>query len=583
MNPNKNKIGFLSRIQIIEWMLFVIFVVFMARLFYLQVLRGSHYSKLAIANQEKQYEIPAKRGTIYARDGDKTIPLVLNEKRYRLVADPSLIKKNEETAEALKNFADKDKTKKLLENKDLRYAILAKKLTESQATDIRKLELAGVFLEETSQRIYPQGSLAATLLGFVDDEAEGKYGLEQALNKQLKGTPGKVKAITDHNGVPLLASGDNLETNAVDGDEIILSIDLGMQQQVEEILKNGLTNANSKSGGIIVMRPENGEVVAMASYPTYDPAKYEDQKDPAIFINSNVGAPYEVGSVMKPLTVAAALDSDSVNANTTFYDPGYVIADGKTITNVEEDGGAGTRTLELIITMSLNTGASQMLKYMGGGDFSKAGRERWHDYLINHYRFGQKTGIEQGYEEAGIVPDPNDGFGLNIRYANTTFGQGTSETPIQMASAFSALVNGGTYYRPTLIHATKSNNGDEKLRQPEVLGNNVIKQADSKLVMGYMQTLVERFYSAAARPGYKVGGKTGTAQIADPNGGYYADRFNGSFVGYIGGDKPEYVVFVRVDDPKVQGYAGLKAAGPIFVTTAQMLLNNFNIQPVSGQ
>jgi cell division protein FtsI/penicillin-binding protein 2 len=233
--------------------------------------------------------------------------------------------------------------------------------------------------------------------------------------------------------------------------------------------------------------------------------------------------------------------------------------------------------------MSLNTGASQMLKYMGGGDFTKAGREKWHDYLVNHYRFGQKTGIEQGYEEGGIVPDPNEGFGLNIRYANTTFGQGTSQTPIQMAAAFSALVNGGTYYQPTLVHSIKQADGSLKPHQPTVLARDVLSPSDSQQVTGYMQTLVERFYSAAARPGYRVGGKTGTAQIADPNGGYYADRFNGSFVGFIGGDKIEYVVYVRVDDPKVQGYAGLKAAGPIFVTTAQMLLNNFNIQPKTAK
>lgn len=583
MTSSKKHFGILARVRVIEVVLFLIFLIFTFRLFYLQILRGSYYSKLAIANQQKQYEIAPERGTLYARDGDRTVPLVLNEKRYRLVADPTLIKKIEQTADALKSYSDYSEIKKQLENKDLRYTVLAKKLTEVQASEIRKLELAGVFLEETSQRIYPQGSLAASLLGFVNDEAEGKYGVEQALNDRLKGTPGKVKAITDHNGVPLLANGDNIETPSVDGEEVVLSIDVGMQQQVEEILKNGLANANSKSGGLIVMRPDNGEVVAMASYPTYDPAKIEEQKDPSVFVNSNVASPYEVGSVMKPLTVAAALNSGVVNANTTFYDPGYVIADGKTITNVEEDGGAGTRTLELIITMSLNTGASQMLKYMGGGDFTKAGREKWHDYLVNHYRFGQKTGIEQGYEEGGIVPDPNEGFGLNIRYANTTFGQGTSQTPIQMAAAFSALVNGGTYYQPTLVHATKQADGSLKPHQPTVLARDVLSPSDSQQVTGYMQTLVERFYSAAARPGYRVGGKTGTAQIADPNGGYYADRFNGSFVGFIGGDKIEYVVYVRVDDPKVQGYAGLKAAGPIFVTTAQMLLNNFNIQPKTAK
>ncbi len=555
-----------------------LFLVYGVRLFYIQVLRRGHYNQLALTSQLKHYEIIPERGTIYARDGDRTVPIVLNEKRYKMVADPSLIKKVDETANTLAPFVNVEETKKHLNNKDSRYEILVKNLDKNQAEQIRKLELAGVFLEEYSQRIYPQGAVAASLLGFVDDEGVGKYGVEQALNDKLHGKNGKVKSITDSHGVPLLASGDNVDVAAVDGKNVVLSIDISIQRQVEDILKAGLDNAKSSSGGVIVMRPDNGEVVAMASYPTYDPAKYFEQKDPSVFINSNVATPFEVGSIMKPLTVAAALDQGVVNANTSYYDPSYIRIDDATVTNIEEDGGAATQNLESVLVMSLNTGAAQMLRYMGGGEFNSKGRNAWHDYMVNHYMFGKITGIEQGYEEPGVVPDPDEGYGLNIRYANTAFGQGMTETPIQMGAAISGVVNGGSYYQPTLVHGYKNSDGSVELQAPNKKRDNVVSAENGALIRGYMEKVVYRNIPRLPRDGYSIGGKTGTAQIANPAGGYYDDRFNGSYMGFVGGDKPEYVIIVRVDDPKIAGYAGSRAAAPIFSNVTNLLIDNFNVQ-----
>jgi cell division protein FtsI/penicillin-binding protein 2 len=205
--------------------------------------------------------------------------------------------------------------------------------------------------------------------------------------------------------------------------------------------------------------------------------------------------------------------------------------------------------------------------------------------MSEHYRFGKKTGIEQPQEVGSSVPDPKDGYGLNIKFANTAFGQGMANTPIQMGAALSSVVNGGTYYRPRLVDRTVSADGTETVVKPEVLGSNVVKAETSKTIVEFMQSVVSRNYLVygmkEVRPGYKIGGKTGTAQIANPAGGYYEDKFNGMFTGFIGGDKIQYVVVIRVNEPKIAGYAGSRAAGPIFADVSDMLINNFNVLPKS--
>lgn len=560
--------------------------IFGIRLFYLQIIRHDYYKKTALSGQLKQYEIVADRGVIEAHDGDSVVPIVLNEKRYTLFADPKYIKKTEEVADKIQKVIggnQSDIEKKL--KSDTRYAILAKKLPKDKKDALDKLDLKGVGTREEAIRTYPQGDLAAQLLGFVDDEGTGKYGLEQALNKELKGTPGQLKAITDAQGVPLVANTDNIVTQPKSGDRVLLTVDVSMQRQVEDLLKSGLDSAKSKSGSAIIMDPYTGAIKAMANYPTYSPAEFYKVEDGETFNNAAVSSPLEVGSIMKPLTAAAALNQGVVSPGTTYYDPSfYQIGDAK-VTNIEEDGGAGTRSVADILEMSLNTGATWLLMQMGGGEVNQKARETWHDYMVNHYRFSKATGIEQGYEADGSVPDPNDGFGLNIQYANTSFGQGMTATPLQMGAALSSVINGGTYYRPHLVDKTTDGQGKVHDHKPEVLQSNVV----SGQVSGEMQTLMKgvvdknyALYGFKERPStYLVGGKTGTAEITKPGGGYYEDRFNGTFMGFVGGDKPEYVIVVRVNEPGIKGYAGSKAAAPIFTNLTNMLINNFNVTPKS--
>lgn len=565
-----------SRINFWYGLIFLVFSLFLVRLFYLQIIQHNHYSLIAHQGQYKEYEIPADRGVIEARDGNSIVPIVLNEDMYTLFADPKYIKDPQATADQLARIIGGNANEyEEMMRADTRYAVLAKKLPKEKHEEIDKLEIKGIGTRATPQRTYPQGALASQILGFVDDEGEGKYGIEQYLNDELKGKPGELKAITDAQGVPLVGAGDNIRRDPDPGKRTLLTIDLSMQRRVEDTLKQHLEQVRSKSGSVIVMDPTNGAIKAMANYPTYNPAEFNKVEDPSVFSNSAVSSPMEPGSIMKPLTVAAGLNEGVVAASTTYHDPSFYKIGDATVRNVEEDGGAARRSIADILRYSLNTGATYILMQLGGGSLNEQGRVKWHDYMTNHYFFGKNTGIEQGYEAEGYVPSPTEGYGLDIQYANTSFGQGINATPLQMAAAFSSTINGGVYYKPHLVESRDNSAG--KIVRPDVVSPEV-----SATLRDMNENSVQNNYRFLKRAGYKVGGKTGTAEVPKPEGGYYNDRYNGTFLGYVGGNTPQYVIMVRVDEPKVAGYAGTTAAAPLFGKTMDMLIQNYAVSQVSN-
>jgi cell division protein FtsI/penicillin-binding protein 2 len=575
-----------QRLRIWYGVFLVVAAVFIFRAFYLQVIRQNYYHKLALSSQLKQYEIPAERGVINAHDGENIVPLVLNEKLYTLFADPKYVKDPAKTALAVAgiiggNANDYEKAMKA----DTRYSVLAKKLTKTQKQAVDKLDTVGIGTRDAEYRTYPQGQLAAQILGFVNEDGAGKYGLEQALNNELKGQPGELKAITDARGIPLVANKDNIVKAAQPGKQAVLTIDVAMQKQLEDLLKAGIEKAKSPGGDALIMDPNTGAILAMASYPTYNPSEFYKVKDPAVFTTGAVTSPLEIGSSMKPLTMAAALNQGVVNKDTTYYDPAHFVVDGFNITNIEEDGGAGQRSMADILQLSLNTGATWLLMQMGGGQINQKARAAWHDYMVNHYQFSKPTGVEQGYESNGSVPDPEKGYGLNLQYANTAFGQGMTATPLQLGAALSSVVNDGTYYRPHLLEGYMNDQSNETKLLPTIVKQGVVKSSVSQTIrelMTYTYTKNHVLYGMPQLPaGYNIGGKTGSAQIAKPGGGYYDDRDNGTFTGFVGGDKPQYIVVVRVNTPGLGGYAGPRAAAPIFSNITTALINNFNVTPKS--
>jgi stage V sporulation protein D (sporulation-specific penicillin-binding protein) len=589
-NTAKKTFGANTRILIWYGALLLVVAVFITRLFYLQIVRHDYYQKLALADQLKEYKITAPRGVIKAHDGSDAVPIVLNERLYTLYADPSFAKKDA-NADAQKLAAitggDANIYGRLMKTPNTRYVILQKRLTQAQKDKVLALKLPGVGLQEQNYRNYPQGTLASQLLGFVNNDGKGTYGIEQAINSKLAGTDGELKAITDAAGVPLAASHDNVQVDPKPGDDVVLTIDLAMQKQLESILKSGLDRAKSKSGSALILDPYSGAVKAMANWPTYDPAQYYKESDASVFNNAAVSSPLEVGSIMKTLTAAAALDQGVIKPDTSYSDPSRWPLDGHEITNIEEDGGAGTHNIADILNLSINTGATWMLMQMGGktGEVNQKARDAWHDYMVNHFQLGKKTGIEQGYEDSGYIPEPDKGYALQLAYANTSFGQAMTATPLQMGAAISSVVNGGTYFQPHLIDYTVNSSGQKLANKPVVVNNHVVSAEVSNQMIGLMEYVVKGHQPAfpylSFPNNYIVGGKTGTAQIANPNGGYYGDKYNGTYMGFVGGDKPQYVIVVRVNSPGVGGYAGSMAAQPLFSDLAHMLINNFNVTPKS--
>lgn len=583
--PNKNEsIQTVKRVQIWYGLLVLVVAVFGVRLFYLQIINHSHYRNEALADQLKQYEIPATRGIIKAHNGSATLPIVLNQQLYVLYADPVYIKKADELAPKVAKITGGDATKYAdqMKAKKTRYVILAKKLSKEQKQAIEKLKSPGLGVQAQNYRTYPQGVMAAQVLGFVDNEGKGRYGIEQASDSLLKGKSGQLKAITDANGVPLAASKDNTRSAPQNGKDVVLTLDLAMQQKLENIVQEGTKSTKASGASAIIIDPYTGAIKAMANYPTYDPAKYNEVEDGKLFQNNSVTGAIEIGSIMKPLTTAAALDQGVIKPNTSYYDPAsWTINDFK-ITNIEEDGGAGQRNIAELLNLSLNTGATWELMQMGGGKINHKARAAWNDYMVNRFMFSKMTGIEQGYEAEGTVPDAEDnGAGIDLTYANTSFGQAMTATPIQVAGAFSAVLNGGTYYKPYLIDQTIDGSGKATQTKPKVVKQGAVSAQTSQEMIPLMQYVVAKrnFSPALDKTNYIFGGKTGTAQIAKPGGGYYDHLFNGTYAGFVGGDKPQYVVVVFVDKPTNGGYAGTAAAQPMYGKIVHMLTNDSYVTP----
>ncbi|HVX58354.1 MAG TPA: penicillin-binding protein 2 [Candidatus Saccharimonadales bacterium] len=596
MNPNQAKSPLRRspsanrRLSILYGLVILIIAVIVGRLFYLQVVRHDYYKAAALSDQLKQYSIAPERGIIEAYESGNAVPLVLNQKLYTVYADPTMIKNAANAASAVAGITHGKASdyESLMKTKNTRYVVLAKKASEEQSKQILALKLPGVGTQGQDYRIYPQGSLASQLLGFVNDEGKGSYGIEQALNKELSGTPGELKAITDANGVPLAASKDNIQIDPKDGDNIVLGLDIGMQAQMEKILASEYKATKSQGLSAVILDTSNGQIKAMANYPSYDPSKYQEVSNSSLFLNAAVDNAIEPGSTMKNLTTAAALDQGVIQPSTTFYDPAHWKVDGFNITDIEEDGGAGTKSIGDILNLSLNTGATWELMQMGGGKLDSQGRDRWHDYMVNHFQLGKATGVEQGYESAGYIPSPKTGYGLNLTYANTSFGQAVTITALQMAAALSSALNGGTYYQPHLVDRVIDSSGKTTLKKPVVVKNNVVSPKVSSDLQKLMEYVVAQHYTTGGftylnfPANYSVGGKTGTAQIANPNGGYYANKFNGTYAGFVGGDKPQYVIVVYNIQPGVPGYAGSYGGQPVFADLAHMLINDGDVTPKTG-
>lgn len=567
------------RLSSLHILLIVLGAMTFARLGYLQIVKNGEYRALALAEHQRKYEMPAARGQIYLQDGQTKVPLALNQQLKLLYADPSIIGDKPATAARLAAVTGEPAQKYIeaMQN-GKEYAVLKTRVTEEMAGEIRKLDLRGIGMANQSYRTYPEGQLASQVLGFVNNEGNGQYGIEGFLNSELKGQAGLLNAKTDTNGVPI-ATTDNLSKAPVDGTSVVLTLDRNIQAQAERFLAEGVKKVGAESGSVLVMDPNTGAVRAMASYPSYDPNGYASVKDYQLFRNPIVSDQYEPGSGFKVVTMAAGLDKGGIKADTVYNDSGCETVNGYQVCNsVGRKYGPNT-SMTAVLRDSLNTGVMMILRSMGSdpAKITPAAKQTFYRYITDSFRFGRRTGVEQAGEATGSVNKPNSS---DVNYANMSFGQGISTTTIQMVQAFSVIATGGRMYKPYLVEEKTGPGGVRVKTKPLLVKDRVISEQAARETAAMMKVAVEQGSGRPARtPGYSIAGKTGTAQIPNPNGkGYIPDKNIGTFVGFAPMEDPKFVIMVKIDKPKTAGFAESTTV-PVFANITRWLLQYYAIPP----
>lgn len=562
--------------------------IIVVRLFFIQIIQHDKWAEKAAAQQTLQNVLPAKRGEIYMMDGNEPVAVVMNATVYTVIVDPMLA--NRESVEEKLGSLIKDKQiakwDDVFANRTRRYYIVAKNVERKAAEQIADLDLTGVWLQSNTKRVYPEGELAANLLGFVNAEGIGQYGIEGALNDELTGEDGLLKTIKDINNVALSIGDDNVKIAAKDGENVVLTIDKTMQHNIEKILEKKSQEIGFKNLEAIVMDPNNGEVLAMANYPGYDPANFGNVESAAAYLNHVVEDPFEPASVCKTFAFAAATDLGVMTPDKTFTNFGEITIDGWPIRNAEQGANLlGTQTMQTAFNYSINTGSTQALRWMGGSEteITQTAREKLYEYYFNRFGLGHYTGIEL-YESPGYLVEPNaDMYGLASTYANMTFGQNMQATMVQVAAAISSVVNGGKYYTPTIV-AGKMVNGEFIANEEREPVRQTISAQTSASMREMLYNTRKMWRSNGTDPvGYYVGGKTGTAQVIK-DGAYSMDETQATYVGVGGkeGELPSYVIMVRVwEEGKLAG--GQEHALPVFNDLKNYVQNYLRIQPKTAE
>ena len=563
--------------------LFGVVAVILSRLFLIQIIQNGEWTAKAEEQHTLTNTIKAKRGEIYMMDGSEPVAVVMNERVYTVIIDP-MAADEEEIGRVIFNEKLREyltvTEEEAFSDKTRRYLVVAKNVSRELAQGIREASPSAVWLQETTKRVYPEGTLAARTLGFVNADGEGQYGVEGALDKELRGEDGLLKTVADVNNVALSIGDKNVRIPAKDGEKIVLTIDRNIQSNVERIVQEKLIETGKDQASAVVMNPNTGEIMAMANLPTYDPANYGMVESAEVYVNRVTEDPYEPASVCKAFTFAAGIEEGVMTADSTYYNVDRIYIDGWPIENASKNGAA-VRTMQYALNWSLNIGSIQALKWLGGDaeNITEEGRKKLYDYYVNKFGLGRATGIEL-FEAEGLIGDPVEGDGRNSMYANMTFGQNLLVTMMQVAAGYSALVNGGEYYTPTIVKGVIGENGELVEKEKAGAVRRVVSEDTSRQMrdMLWGTRNVQRIYGID-KPGYFVGGKTGTAQVIR-NGVYVMDESTSTYVGFGGanGEKPQYVVMLRVwKEGEVANTLG--EAVPMFNEISNYLIDYLKIKP----
>jgi stage V sporulation protein D (sporulation-specific penicillin-binding protein) len=527
-----------------------VMIALLGRLSFVQLFQGTWLTGKAEALWGRDIPFASKRGRILDRNGEL---IAYNISSPSVMVVPAQIKDKEGTARKLAEILQvpTEKILPFVKKKQLivRVTPYGRKISEAKAEQIQGLQLPGVVVTEDSKRYYPYQSLAAHILGFTGIDNQGLAGLELEYDKQLQGTPGYISFSANARGEKL-PGGVDYFTPPKDGLDLRLTIDLNIQKIIERELDQAMAQYQPENVLAIAMEPNTGEILAMSSRPTYRPDQYQST-DPMIYNrNLPIWKTYEPGSTFKIITLAAALEEKKVNLKEGFFDPGFIAVGGARL-RCWKAGGHGSQTFLQVVENSCNPGFVTLGQRLGKDKLL---------YYIDQFGFGKKTGIDLNGEAKGILFKPSRMGPVEL--ATTAFGQGVAVTPIQQVVAVSAAVNGGKLMVPHLakqwIHPESGkvvNTVKPKMRRK------IISDSTSAAVRSALESVVANGSGRKAFvDGYRVGGKTGTAQKVGPNGTYLQNNHIVSFIGIAPADDPKIVIYLAVDNPKGIQFGGVVAA-----------------------
>ncbi|MDO8492741.1 MAG: penicillin-binding protein 2 [bacterium] len=562
-----------KRVKFLSGLIVLLGLILLSRLYLLQVVSGDFFKDKA----DRQYVSPAEnifnRGNIYFSDKDGNLVSAATLKTgFILAISPKLLENPEDAYNKINSIhpiaGDVFAGKAALKNDP--YEEIAHRLPEEIGQKISQLKIPGVIIEKERWRYYPGDSLGAHVLGFVGfkgDALSGRYGLERYYNDVLSRDEGdlytnffaqifsKVKTVISER--ELKGEGD-----------LVLTLEPSVEAYLQSQLKKVRDEYKAESVGGVIMNPQNGEIYAMGALPDFNPNTFNEEIDLKVFGNPLVESIHEMGSIIKPLTMAAGLDSKVIRPETTYEDKGTITLDKKTISNY--DGKArGVVPMQQILSQSLNVGAAFVAQ--------KLGNERFAEYMKN-YGFGEETGIDLPGEVRGHLDNLKSN--KDVEYATAAFGQGIAMTPIETVRALASLGNGGILITPHVVKEIRYNVGVSRTLSYGD-GKQVLSKETSDAITGMLVSVVDKalLNGKIKMDHYSIAAKTGTAQVANPaGGGYYTDRYLHSFFGYFPAYSPQFIVFFYLYYPKGIQYASETLTVP-FSETAKFLINYYNIPP----
>ena len=560
-----------KRLRIVSACILLVGAIFVVKLFSIQVVNGERFRERA----DRQYVTPNdsifERGSIMfmTKDGDAVSAATLKT-GYKLAVIPTDLHDPKDVYAQLSEYIELDKSRfveKASKANDP-YEDIIDELSKETADAISALDIDGVRLYKHKWRAYPGDTLAAQTIGFMGykgDELAGRYGIERYYNETLvREDPNLyVNFFAEIFG----NMGTVLSDSATREGDVELTIEPVVQGYLQEALQGIMEEWNSESAGGIIMHPQTGAIYAMESVPSFDPNEYGSVDDIRIFSNPMVERVYEMGSIVKPLIMAAGIETGAVTAHTEYYDSGSVEVGDRTIRNYDRRG-RGQVTMQDVINESLNTGMVYVQQAMSKSDFKK---------YITSYNWGEKTGIDLPGEVSGLTS--NIQSNRDVEYANISFGQGIAMTPISMIRSLASLANGGVLMQPYVVQRIDYVGGlhdtIKPAQQARVLTQETTDEITRMLVEAVDSTLLG---GDAKMDHYSIAAKTGTAQIPDPTGGYYSDRNLHSFFGYFPAYDPEFILFLYTMHPQGVRYSSQTLAQP-FMDMADFLINYYQVPP----